>query len=256
MNQTRIWDHFQSEGVDSFRNSAPRKRFLVERLRRGQRVLNIGIGGGFFELLALRRRIEVYSLDPSEAAVKRVRDTLGMGDRAVIGRAEAAPFEDRYFDAIVMSEVLEHLDDDVLSGALAEVRRLLAPAGRFLVTVPHNENLADGAVVCPCCGEHFHRWGHVRSFDRPLLRETLTRHGFVVRNMSLQAFPDWRRRGLRTWIKSATRFVLGKLGMPIAQPCIFAEAEVSTSTVRETGVDAPFSGADHEPAGVGSTRAF
>lgn len=256
MNQTRIWDHFQSEGIDSFRNSAPRKRFLVERLRRGQRVLNIGIGGGFFELIALRRQIEVYSLDPSEAAIKRVRDTLGMGDRAVIGRAEAAPFEDGHFEAVVMSEVLEHLDDEALSGALAEVRRLLAPAGRLLVTVPHNENLADGVVVCPCCGEQFHRWGHVRSFDRPLLRETLARHGFVVRKLSLQAFPDWRRRGLRAWFKSITRFLLGKLGMPIAQPCIFAEAEVASSPVREPGVDAPRSGAGHEPAGIGGTRAF
>jgi len=255
MNQTRIWDHFQSEGVDSFRNSVPRKRFLVERLRSGQRVLNIGIGGGFFELLALRRNMDVYSLDPSEAAVRRVRDSFGMGDRAVIGRAEAAPFESRYFDAIVMSEVLEHLDDDALAGALAEVRRLLAPGGRLLVTVPHDENLADGAVVCPCCGEHFHRWGHVRRFDRPMLRETLNRHGFVVRSLSLQAFPDWRRSGLWTWVKSATRFVLGKFGMPIAQPCIFAEAEVSPSPVCEAGGGTPVSGTDHEPTDIGATRA-
>lgn len=224
MNQARIWDHFQSEGVDSFRNSAPRKRYLVERLRPGQRVLNIGIGGGFFELMALRRQIDVHSLDPSERAVAKVRDELALGGKAAVGCASAAPFPSSHFDAVVMSEVLEHLDDRVLAGALAEVRRLLKPGGRLLVTVPFNENLADGVVLCPCCGERFHRWGHVRSFDRASLRETLGASGLQVTRMTLEAFPDWRRKGLANQLKSVSRHVMGKLGMAIAQPCIFAEA--------------------------------
>lgn len=228
MNQVRIWDHFQSEGVDSFRNSAPRKRFLVERLLPGQRVLNIGIGGGFFELIALRRQVDVHSLDPSERAVARVRDELALGGKAVVGCASAVPFPSAHFDAIVMSEVLEHLDDRVLAGALAEVRRLLKPGGRLLVTVPFNENLDDGMVLCPCCGERFHRWGHVRSFDRRTLREALGANGLQVTRLTLEAFPDWRRKGLRNLLKSASRHVMGKLGMAIAQPCIFAEARLAS----------------------------
>lgn len=224
MNQSRIWDHFQSEGIDSFRNSAPRKRFLVERLRPGQRVLNIGIGGGFFELMALRRGIEVYSLDPSEAAVERVRSRLELGERAAVGCASAVPFGDSRFDAIVMSEVLEHLDDGILAGALAEVRRLLKPDGRLLVTVPHDEMLADGEVLCPCCGERFHRWGHVRSFTRESLEATLRAHGLEVTRLTLEAFPDWRRKGFVNRLKSVLRYAMGKLGLAIAQPCIFAEA--------------------------------
>jgi SAM-dependent methyltransferase len=51
-----------------------------------------------------------------------------------------------------MSEVLEHLDDAALAAALGEVRRLLVPGGRLLLTVPHDEHLPDGEVICPCCG--------------------------------------------------------------------------------------------------------
>jgi SAM-dependent methyltransferase len=224
MNQSRIWDHFQSEGIDSFRNSAPRKRFLVERLRPGSRVLNVGIGGGFFELIALRRGLEVFALDPSEAAVERVRSRLKLGERAVIGCASAMPFEDGFFDAIVMSEVIEHLDDDILERALVEVRRLLKPDGKLLVTVPNDEKLEDGIVLCPCCGERFHRWGHVRSFTRASLAAMLRAHGFEVTRVTLEAFPDWRRKGLANRLKSAARYLMGKAGMGVAQACIFVEA--------------------------------
>ncbi len=226
MKQDRIWDHFQSAGIDSFRNSAPRQRFLVARLRPGSRVLNVGIGAGVLEALALDRRVDIHALDPSEAAVAGLRKRLGLGGKVALGRVEDVPFGAAAFDAVVMSEVLEHLDDAALAAALGEVRRLLVPDGRLLLTVPHDEHLPDGEVICPCCGTHFHRWGHVRSFNRAQLRETLERQGFRVGTMSLEAFPDWQRAGLANLLKSAARFVMGKLGMAIAQPCIYAEATV------------------------------
>ncbi len=74
---------------------------------------------------------------------------------------------------VVMSEVLEHLEDDVLSATLAEVRRVLVECGIFIGTVPANENLRLNAVVCPCCNETFHRWGHVRTFSEASLRAAL-----------------------------------------------------------------------------------
>jgi SAM-dependent methyltransferase len=226
MNQDRIWDHFQSAGIDSFRNSDPRQRFLVTRLRPGSRVLNVGIGAGVLEALALDRRVDIHALDPSEAAVAGLRERLGLGGKVALGRVEDVPFGAAGFDTVVMSEVLEHLDDAALAAALGEVRRLLVPGGRLLLTVPHDEHLPDGEVICPGCGTQFHRWGHVRSFNRARLRETLERHGFRVGTMSLEAFPDWQRAGLANLLKSAARFVMGKLGMAIAQPCIYAEATV------------------------------
>lgn len=49
-------------------------------------------------------------------------------------RMEYLPYEDAYFDIVVHSDVLEHVQDPV--AALAECRRVLTPAGRCVFTTP------------------------------------------------------------------------------------------------------------------------
>ena len=50
------------------------------------------------------------------------------------GDATRLPFADATFDAVITSEVLEHVPDD--TGALAEMVRVLTPGGVFAATVP------------------------------------------------------------------------------------------------------------------------
>lgn len=165
MRQEIIWEHFQNEGVEAFDESRPRLEFLVGQMMRGVKALNIGVGNGGLERMATAKAVEVWSLDPSERAIDRLRADLAMGDRARTGYGQAMPFQDDTFDYVVMSEVLEHLEDDVLEGTLDEVHRVLRPGGKLIGTVPAREPLAQSRVICPHCGETFHRWGHVRSFD-------------------------------------------------------------------------------------------
>ncbi len=47
---------------------------------------------------------------------------------------EQLPFDDGRFDVVIATDVIEHLDDD--RRALAELRRVTAPGGRLVVTVP------------------------------------------------------------------------------------------------------------------------
>lgn len=54
---------------------------------------------------------------------------------SVTGDIAALPFPDAAFDAVVCSETLEHLPDT--AAALAECRRVLAPHGRLIITVPN-----------------------------------------------------------------------------------------------------------------------
>lgn len=192
--QEKIWDHFQNEGVDSFSQSRGRLEFLVRRLSPTARVLNVGVGNGTFELLALRKGVDIWSLDPSDRAIERLRQMLGLGAKAQPGYSQAMPFPAAHFDVVVMSEVLEHLDDDVLEATLDEVYRVLRPGGAFIGTVPARENLADSHVVCPQCGIKFHRWGHMRSFDVAGLAATLTRR-FAVERVSEWFFVDWESVG-------------------------------------------------------------
>lgn len=175
-NQDAIWEHFQNEGADSFAGARERLRFLARQLRPGSRVLNIGVGGGTLEAEAQRLGMTISSLDPSERAIAAIRQRLQMADRAQVGYADAIPFADGSFDAVVASEVFEHLTPDVLHRALREIHRVLAPGGMLLGTVPAREPLAEQLVVCPGCALRFHRWGHQQAFTCASLRALLAEH--------------------------------------------------------------------------------
>jgi SAM-dependent methyltransferase len=164
MDQDKIWDYFQNEAGDSFTGSYPRLKNLVKQFKHGDKVLNIGIGGGVFEKLATENGLQVYSLDPSEKSIDKIKSFLG-DEKAKVGYSQSIPFESDYFDGIIMSEVLEHLDNEIIIKTLNEVRRVLKKGGKFIGTVPYKENLTEQIVICPKCGERFHRWGHIQSFD-------------------------------------------------------------------------------------------
>jgi len=173
MSQEAIWDHFQNEGIDSFSAVGPRTEYLLRQLSLGEVVLNIGVGSAALERLALAKGIDIWCLDPSERTIANVREALNLGEKAQAGYSQRLPFPDQKFDAVIMSEVLEHLEPEVLNGTLHEVWRVLRPGGRFIGTVPAREDLSQSIVVCPACEHKFHRWGHHSSFSEQVLTDTL-----------------------------------------------------------------------------------
>jgi SAM-dependent methyltransferase len=180
MNQQIIWQHFQNEAPEIFQQAEGRIRFLAHRLKRrrkcGDRVLNVGVGAGLFEQTANQFGMDVFSLDPNEETVARLNKQPWMKGQARAGYLESIPFTSEAFDAVVVSDVLEHLSDEVLQKALGEIHRVLSPGGIIMGTVPARENLKQQMCVCPHCGERFHRWGHQQSFDEERLRTLLSRH--------------------------------------------------------------------------------
>jgi SAM-dependent methyltransferase len=224
--QVKIWEHFQNEGVDSFKGNAPRLDFLLARIERKVHggkpsVLNIGVGNGYFELSAARKKFAVAALDPDHKAIERL---LPLGIDAKQGLLSSVPFADAQFDFVVASEVLEHLNPDETAKALSEIRRVLKPGGYFIGTVPFNELLADKKTVCPSCGEIFHRWGHQQSFNRERMRADLSTQ-LEVRDLKVRAFVEFGGRSMRGKLKSAIRWVLGAMGEAIADPHLYFSAQ-------------------------------
>lgn len=192
--QENIWDYFQNEGIDSFALSQGRLEFLVKRLQPGTRALNIGVGNGALERMAVHKGVDIWCLDPNNRAIEAIQQRLPLGDKAQIGFSQAIPFPDEHFDVVIMSEVLEHLDEVVLEATLREVKRVLRPGGRFIGTVPARENLESSIVVCPHCGNRFHRWGHKRSFSEDTLTSVLN-HYFLLESACERFFIEWESVG-------------------------------------------------------------
>lgn len=163
MTQGKIWSYYQTQAPETFAGSGFRLNYLARMLSAGQRVLNIGIGGAILEREARRRGVDIHTLDPDWASLHG-HAPEGIS-RLVAGRLEALPFASSSFDAVIVSEVLEHLTPDIMRLALSEISRTLVPGGRIIGTVPCEENLVENTFACPHCGEVFHKVGHQQSFD-------------------------------------------------------------------------------------------
>ncbi len=152
----------------------------------GDRVLDMGCGGGRHAFALYRRGADVVALDLDEAELKDVsgmfaamRDEgevpAGARAQAVRGSAYALPFDDATFDRVVAAEVLEHLPQD--QQAMAELVRVLKPGGLIAVTVPR----WGPELVCWALSSAYHEveGGHVRIYRGDELRRRLTRAGLT-----------------------------------------------------------------------------
>jgi SAM-dependent methyltransferase len=93
----------------------------------GQRVLDLGAGAGFLAALMTWWGCDVTAIDVKLPA----QDAAHFDVRAYDGRI---PYGDAEFDIVLGSHLLAHVDD--LDFLLAEVRRVLKPAGAAVFIVP------------------------------------------------------------------------------------------------------------------------
>jgi ubiquinone/menaquinone biosynthesis C-methylase UbiE len=126
-------------------------RTLIDRvdLRPGERVLEVGCGTGNLALAVKRLRpdVTVAGLDPDPKALARAARKGRAAGLAVAwqrGFAEHLPYEEGAFDHVLSSLMFHHLDPDGRRQMLAEVRRVLRPAGSLNLI-----DFGDG-------GEHAH----------------------------------------------------------------------------------------------------
>ena len=101
---------------------------------RGKRVLDVGAGGGWLsaQLAAAGARVTVLDLE-ARPADPRIRAVVHNLDDPVL------PFADQEFDAVVSTEVLEHLRAPFL--VLRDLVRVLKKGGRLVLTIPNYWNV-------------------------------------------------------------------------------------------------------------------
>jgi len=172
------------------------------------RVLDVGTGEGQIARLAVRDGASlVVGIDPTRAQLRAAR-ARGGGAAYVRGGADALPFPDASFDAVVVCLVFEHVLDH--ESAIAEVARVLEPGGRFVFFLNHPLLQApnSGWIIDHLLDEQYWRIGAYLAEDvameelapgvslpfvhRPLSRyvNAMASHGLLVERMDEPVPPE------------------------------------------------------------------
>ena len=124
------------------------------------RILDVGSGTGT-NIPMLKQFGDVYVIDNDENALKLVSNNLIK--EKMFADATRIPYSENFFDIVVITDVLEHVEDD--RAAVREIKRVLKQNGFLIFTVPAFNALLSG---------HDHALGHFRRYSKKSLRTLLT----------------------------------------------------------------------------------
>ncbi len=176
-------------------------RYLCSLLnpKPGERVLEVGCGGGALLELCEERGAEPVGLDTNQSALRLVRKRQPSAS-VIRANGLTLPMQDNSLDSVVGQHVLEHLDDG--DALLTELHRVLRPGGRVALATP------NGKYPDP---DLFYDPDHRRIYSETDLVELLVRTGFVVeRSYTLAPYLGSR------WLTSkAARWLLGLRHVPV-----------------------------------------
>ena len=114
-------------GETSFRLQVRHARRALEG---AARLLDVGCGSGAAAAFLDRRPLHGCDRSPAMARAARAR-----GVRVTLADAAALPYRDGAFDGVLSLGLIEYLPDP--AAALAEMRRVLAPGGRLVLSAPN-----------------------------------------------------------------------------------------------------------------------
>jgi ubiquinone/menaquinone biosynthesis C-methylase UbiE len=139
----------------------------------GQKILDAGSGNGWilennphknhFVLtdLSFKNLSKIHSSDVNGNYSCLASDVLHL------------PFHDQSFNVIVLSEVLEHLNDPEL--AVKNLFRILKNKGKLIITTPYNEIIRY--YLCIHCNQKTSANAHLHSFNEDKLSDIFKKNG-------------------------------------------------------------------------------
>jgi SAM-dependent methyltransferase len=184
-------EYFQNTDVESLKKHALGMLSDFEKqLGRKGRFLDVGCGVGYMLWAAKELGWEVEGIDPSKAFIEAGKQRLGINGKAMF--LHEANFPGDYFDAILMSSILEHLYNPIET--LREVRRVLNPNGWFYFDIPNEDGLymrfgnlymrlqrRDWVVVMAPTFPPY----HVQGFNPKSLNTLMKRAGLEIKELTM-----------------------------------------------------------------------
>jgi ubiquinone/menaquinone biosynthesis C-methylase UbiE len=180
------------------------------------RILDVGCAdGSLAEMIRLNKKPDaIVGIELLKSVAAKAEGKL---DEVRVGDAEALLPEipDSSFDWVILADSLEHMVDPWKT--MAEVKRILKPAGRLALSVPNVRNLN---VILSLLFRGLWNYdrsgildkGHLRFFTKSSVQALLHEQGFQI----LRCFSNPKTRWKKPKGKTAARLVSWMIGKPSA----------------------------------------
>ena len=157
----------------------------------GDLVLDVGCGEGRHSIgLHVDKEVNAVGIDLSKEDIKTAKSRINdfsISDQnkssCVFGAGDiqSLPFKDNIYDAVICSEVLEHLE--TLDNAVSEIVRVLKPGGVLAVSVPRY--LPE--LICWKLSREYSKTpgGHVRIFKQKELKQLMKQQILILKQQIL-----------------------------------------------------------------------
>jgi len=204
-----IWEYYSTRPELYFTNLFG-DRILEETIQyipQDAVVCDYGCGVGFL-LKRLVERCKSSGIDHTRANLEKAAEIIGP-HKNLTGLHHITETESLggTFDAIYFVETIEHLLDHHITPTMEKMHNLLKPGGVIICTTPHDEKLSEQEVYCPSTRKTFHRYQHVRSFNKSNLRKDFENYGF---EHIISFGTDFSARGFKAQMKSRVREFIGR----------------------------------------------
>lgn len=108
-----------------------------------QLFLDAGCGDGRLCSILKEKNIQVFGNDYSIKAISFAKIYNPTADFQVGDLTGILPYEDKFFDCIVLIEVIEHIQPELLLETITQLNRILKDNGKIIITVPHKNRKLD-----------------------------------------------------------------------------------------------------------------
>lgn len=159
-------------------------------------ILDLGCGNGGLTASLAESGFDIVGCDRDASGIALAKETHPGVEFQQIGFEEVPDNIQGPFDAVISTEVIEHLYDP--AALLRCAKRMLAPNGLLLITTPHYGFAKQLAVVFGGLWEEHHQvsrvGGHIKLFSPKGMRQLLQEQGFVTRRIggAGRCWPVWK----------------------------------------------------------------
>ena len=184
----RRWHETKLELLDWF--------FIPEK---GEKILDVGCGSGVFASRMAELGAEVTAVDSNEKVIDYGRENFERaGLEFRLGLLDELGLADASCDGAVCLEVVEHVFPEQVERLLADLRRIVRPGGRLLMTTPNYRGLWPAVEwATDVFGRRYRRdlalreGRHINLYHRARLRTEVERAGFQVERIQTFSTFAW-----------------------------------------------------------------